>query len=365
MMIAYDLRYASDHFAGIGTHAYALLEALLELPGKERYRVLWNPSLEQSRFDFSSIRRHPRVEWEEHGLAPLGLRDLLRLSRWLNQRGADVYLSPYYLKPPGARCPSVLTIHDVHPLRFRGEMGLRGEWFYRLALAHGLRARFIVTGSEFSRRELVEKAGARPERVRVTRLGIPPARRVGPPQRPEGLPEGRFSLVVGDNRPRKNLRTLVRAWALLGKDPPLALVWAGRAVPGHPALKRIAEEEGAALTTSLGWIPSESLDWLYDHAEFMMFPSRYEGFGFPLAEALSRGVPALVSDIPPFREIGEGAARFVGPDDPGAWAAAIEQLARDSERREAMREAGLRAASRLTYEQTARETLDLLHDACG
>src|ERR1700754_449005 len=70
MNVAYDLRYAADHFTGIGTHAHALLEALLEQPGGERFTVLWNPALPARRFDLEAIARHPRVFWVERHWQP-------------------------------------------------------------------------------------------------------------------------------------------------------------------------------------------------------------------------------------------------------------------------------------------------------
>ena len=71
MLIAYDLRYAADHFTGIGTHAFALFEALLELPGEERYAVLWDPRLDDRRYGVTRFASHPRVHWTERAASPL------------------------------------------------------------------------------------------------------------------------------------------------------------------------------------------------------------------------------------------------------------------------------------------------------
>jgi glycosyltransferase involved in cell wall biosynthesis len=363
MTIAYDLRYASDHFAGIGTHAFALLDALLALPGDEQYLVLWNPALRQTRFDFAPLATHPRVRWEETDLSPLGVGSLARLSAWLKHRKPAVYLSPFYLRPAGSGCPHILTIHDVHPLRLKTDMRPLGHALYRLSLMLAAQARFILTSSEFSRREIIELMHVEGSRVRTTRLGVPPRTRELPSSRPDKTPAGRFALVVGDNRPRKNLEVLARAWAIPGLSPALPLVWAGARVPGYEGLAELGAREGVRSIIELGWVSEQELLWLYGHAEVVLFPSRYEGFGFPLLEALSVGCAVVAADIPALCELGEGAARFAAPDDPRAWAEAIRTLATDGEERARLQRAGLERASGFRYVDTARATLAVLREA--
>jgi glycosyltransferase involved in cell wall biosynthesis len=365
MTIVYDLRYASDHFTGIGTHAYCLLEALLALPGPERYTVLWNPELSASRFDLDAVNRHPRVNWVERQWAPLGLASLWRVGRWLHELRPTVYLSPFYFMPFRPGCPCVLTLHDVWPLRLPGGLKFWPRALYQLALAHAAQARFIITSSEFSRREIEELSAVEPGQVRVVALGIPLMRGQIASRRPEGAPEGPFALVVGINKPHKNLATLAAAWATLGPDPPLALVSAGPEDPRHPRLPMLARRQRAARVAALGHVDEDELEWLYDHATLGLFPSLYEGFGLPMVEAFGHGVPVVASDIPTLREVGEGVARFVEPLDSVAWAREVRALALDSGARDAMAEAGRARARELTYERTARATLEVLREAAG
>jgi glycosyltransferase involved in cell wall biosynthesis len=362
VLIAYDLRFAADHFTGIGTHAYALLRAMLERPGDEHYAVLWNPRLDSRRYDVREFVSHPRVRWVERRIAPLGPLSAWEVGSWLRHVRPDVYLSPYVLLPEGARCPCVLTVHDVHPLRRHDELPFVRQWIYRIMMSRARSASAIVTSSEFSRREIVELMHALPDRVHAIRLGVPPRARSTPPRRPAGLPEGPFALVVGDNRPRKNLAALARAWARFGDSPPLRLVGAGPAIPRHPSLSALAARERAQGVTALGWVDEPELGWLYDNATLVLFPSLYEGFGFPLAEAFDRGLPAVVADIPTLREVGEGAATFVPAGDDQAWAESIGRIAADARARIELREAGLRRAAELDYRTTAAQTLALLRE---
>jgi glycosyltransferase involved in cell wall biosynthesis len=399
MNVAYDLRFAADHFTGIGTHAFGLIEALVDQPGDERYTVLWNPALGARRFDVAAIARHPRVTWVEHDWHPLWIGDPLRVSAWLRQVKPDVFLSPFYVHPPAAGCPVVLTAHDASALALHGEMSRMGHLLYRAALSGARRARLVLTGSEFSRRELIAFGGLSPDRVRAVLLGVP--RRDPAPvdlTRPAGVPDGAFALVIGENRPRKNLALLARTWQLLAKDAANnsangaanaaasgaasgaasnavaggampALVSVGRDDSRYPSLEQLARaEQGRTsgqrpVVRSLGWRSEAEVAWLYAHASLVLFPSRYEGFGFPLVEAFAANAPVLAADIPAFRETAQTAAYFAPPDDPRAWADAVMRLGRDAQARDTLTAAGRARAAELTYERTAADTVTVLREA--
>ena len=362
MIVAYDLRFACDHFVGIGTYAFALLEALLALPGDERYVVLWDPRQTHARFDFAGLRSHPRVTWVERPYAPLSPWALVQVGTWLRRLAPDLYFSPFHLLPLAPGCPCVLTVHDVRPLRFRDELDPVRRVLLRLSLQRACRARFLVTVSDFSRAEIVALLPAAPARVRTVRPGVQPRLASLAPERPPAVPDGPFALVVGDNRSHKNHAVLASAWARFGASPPLALVGAGPLDARHPDLAVLARRAGAQ-AHHLGRISQRELAWLYQHATLLLFPSCYEGFGSPLAEAFAQGLPAVVSDLPALRELGGDAACFVEPDRADRWAEAVAGLARDAGARERMCVAGRARAAGLTYEQTARGLLEVLHEA--
>jgi glycosyltransferase involved in cell wall biosynthesis len=364
MNFVYDLRFACDHFGGIGTHAYALLEAMLAQPGDERWTVLWNPTLVATRYDLSAIRAHPRVTWVERPWRLFAPFDLVRLGAWLRAIRADLYLSPFYLVPPFAGCPVAVTVHDVWPLRLGEGLSPMGHVNYRVALAMLRGARVVLTSSAFSRDEIVQLVGLRPERVRAVLLGLPPGS-TDPGTPPANAPPNGFALVVGDNRPRKNLAVLAQAWEALGPAPPLTLVWAGKADPRYPALDALASAHGARGVVALGWVSEPELAWLYEHAEILLFPSLYEGFGLPLLEAMARGKPVIAADTPVFREVARDGALRVPPSDPEAWARAVLTVLGDEDRARTLRESGRRIAAELTYSRTARETLTVLREVAG
>jgi alpha-1,3-rhamnosyl/mannosyltransferase len=254
-------------------------------------------------------------------------------------------------------------IHDVWPLRFREALAPWKRLLYRLSIRQALAARRIVTPSTFSRDEIVALLGADPGRVRVVRQGAPPLRTDVEPRRPAGLPDGPFALTVGLNYPYKNLGIVVDAWARLRQSAPLDLVAAGRELERYPTVRELAQQRGARRVTALGHVSESELEWLYRHATLLLFPSTYEGFGFPMIEAFQRGLPVIGSDIPALRELNDGSARLVPPDDASAWAAAVDALAGDADARRAMAERGRARAGALSYAETARALLEVLREA--
>ncbi len=365
MRVAYDLRYAADHFTGIGTHAYELLRSCLDAEDSTEFVVLWNPAARAVRYDVSTFRAHPRVTWVERDWWPLSPVDPLRISAWLRWITPDAYLSPFYVMPPVAGCASVLTLHDVSPLELSGTLSRTSQFLFNLALRGTRRAHAVLTSSRCSRDAIVKVADLGHDRVHVVPLGVPGACRT-PHRRPSGLPEGDFALVVGENRPRKNLQVLARAWAQLHQDAALSLVSAGRVHSHHPSLERlVADTPAAAHVSSLGWTPAPELGWLYAHASMLLMPSRYEGFGFPLVEGFAAGIPVVVADTPVFREVGADAVMYVPPDDADAWADAVDRVRRDVRLRATLTARGRARAAELTYRRTAAATLSVVRRAAA
>jgi alpha-1,3-rhamnosyl/mannosyltransferase len=304
------------------------------------------------------------VTWVERPISPLGPTSILALGAFLRERKPDLYFSPFHFMPvsPGCRC--ILMIHDVWPLRFGYALNPWKRLLYRLSLGMTKGATLLVTPSRFSRDEIAALAGIDPAKVRVVRQGTPPPSTVTP-VRPAALPDEPFAVTVGLNYPYKNLRVLVEAWERLGDDAPLELVACGRELARYPGVAKMAAERGARRVTALGHVSEAELEWLYRNATLLLFPSTYEGFGFPLLEGFQRGLPVVASDIPALRELDDSAARFVPATDAGAWAAAVVRLASDEITRHRMAERGRARAAELSYGQTARTMLEVLREGLG
>jgi alpha-1,3-rhamnosyl/mannosyltransferase len=355
--IAYDLRYAGDHFPGIGRFAYSALRGLLESARDDHFDVLWRPG-DRSPYDLERIRRHAAVRWVETPAAPLGLGGAWRLGTELRRLRPDLYLSPFWHAPLGIRIPMILTLYDVLPLRTPRDYNPGKVLAMRLALRFLAKRAQWLTVSEWSRREILDTTPIPAEALHVLRMFLSPERSVGDVA-PSWAPTGPFAMVVATDRPHKNLEVLAKAWSLLNTATRPPLLWAG----GQDVSR--SEDEVRGGFVALGRVSDADLAWLYAHATVMLFPSTYEGFGIPLLEAMTAGVPAIVSDIPVFHEVAGDAACYVDPHDPKAWAGALTRLLADPAERSRFANLGPARAREFDVSRAAGQLRDLIGVVAG
>ena len=292
-------------------------------------------------------------------------RQAWTLPRAVRDAKVDVLLAQY-LVPRRIDRPSVAVVHDVsfltHPEWFSPA---ERRWMHRMIPASMRRATRVVTVSEFSRREIIEHCGIEPTKVVVAHNGVDP--RFSAADADAGRNVTPYILAVGDISTRKNLTTLVRAYALLvGRKPglDLDLVIVGQDRYGAGMVHAAA----AVLPTRirfLGYVPDGRLVELVAAATALAYPSRYEGFGLPVIEAMAAGTPALAADIPVMREIAGDAAVLVPPGDVPAWADAIDRVTSDGDVRRMLTDAGRKRASRFTWSASADRIAQVLEEAAA
>lgn len=279
-----------------------------------------------------------------------------------------------YIVPPFSFVPEVVTIHDVlfesHPHLFRGAFSLRSV---RLIRRSARRARVVLTVSEFSRREIVERYAVDEAAVLVTPNGVD-RERFRPARDPEEERElraryrldGPYVLNVGRIEPRKNLERLFHAFGRAREriDPRLRLAVAGARDFGHERILAEAAFLGDGVR-HLGAVPDEDLPGLYRAAEALAYPSLAEGFGMPLLEAMACGTPVLCSRGGALPEVAAEAALYVEAESEESLAEGLERIVTDTGLREELREAGLGRARRFSWEETARKTLGGYRLAAG
>jgi glycosyltransferase involved in cell wall biosynthesis len=239
-------------------------------------------------------------------------------------------------------CPAVVTIHDLSFERDPRAMSRRDRFVFRRVVPRAARsARRVIAVSERTKRDLVDLYGIPPDRIPVTPHGVDPA--FGPGQ---VAGEG-YLLFVGAVQARKDPLAAARAAQEVG----LPLVVAGPA--REPELARELEALGADLR---GYVDKAELAGLYRGAAALVLPSRYEGFGLPVLEAMASGVPVVVADEPALREVAADAAVY----SDGDLAAAIRTGLAERDRLVA---AGLERAKAFSWEETARRTLEVYSEA--
>jgi glycosyltransferase involved in cell wall biosynthesis len=255
--------------------------------------------------------------------------------------------------PPQRAGVRATTIYDLVPLRFPEWTTARTRRMHLTKLEHARRkCDLVVTDSQYTALDVVERVGIPAERVRVAYPGLDPRFRATGDRAERGTP---YVLGVATLEPRKNLGVLVEAFQLLRRSrPELELVLAG--APGWGEQPRL----DAAGVVWLGFVDDEELARLYRGAAAFAFPSRFEGFGIPVAEAMACGVPTVVSMHPSLDEVCGEAALRADPTSPVAFAEALER-ALDSPCELIGR--GLEQAARFTRSACALAVLSGYRDA--
>jgi glycosyltransferase involved in cell wall biosynthesis len=253
--------------------------------------------------------------------------------------------------PRGYSGPAVVTIQDLSFERDATVMGVRDRLIFRRVVPRAARAAArILTLSELTKRDLVELYGVSEEKIVVTPPGVDPVFTPNGPS-PDGEP---YALFVSALQPRKDPVAAIEALALLGDDAP-RLVVVGPDKGGRADAERAVQRAGLNNRVEFrGHVSLDELAGLYRGAACLVHPSRYEGFGLTILEAMASGTPVVTTTAGALPEAAGDAAILVAERNPVELAGGIERALADRERLSA---AGLARAARFTWAETARRTL--------
>lgn len=356
MRLGLDTRLTYYTQGGIARYIQALATHLPALAASHTHFHLYRRGHDQN---FSAQARridcwtpaHHRFE----GVA-LGL-EIARL-------GLDLLHSPDFIPPRWGYRRSIITVHDLAFWRYPQFLTPESRRYYNGQIEWAVnQARAISADSQATKDDLVNLLQVPPDKVTVVHLGhdtrfsLLPDERVRPVLARLGLTPG-YILCVGTFEPRKNVPGLMQAYARLTEAPPLVLV-------GHKGwlfgdtLKLIHDLKLERRVQFFENLPAADLPAVYNGAGVFALPSHYEGFGFPVLEAMGCGVPCVIANRASLPEIAGDAALAVDPDDAEALAQALTQALSDTVLRETLRRQGLERVKAFTWEQTARATLAL------
>lgn len=365
--IAYDARYVSDRFTGIGQHAYHLLDTLTQLDRDRRYLIFYHPDYLNTRFDLQKLGERANVHLWPIRLPLYSPHEQFAWPVLLARAGADLFHSPYVMLPLLARTRSVITVHDVIIERYpeyRPQSPLAP--LYRPVTQLGTRrADLVFTVSEATSRDIQSYYHVNSTRICVTGSGVDSTfRREIDPVRLQrvreryGLPD-RFILTVGATAPHKNVEVLVDAFAHLDSSIVPPLVIGGKPNPRFPddVSSRIHAYGIESRVVRPGMICQADLPVVYSLADVFVFPSLFEGFGTPPLEAMACGTPVVASMIPAVSEVvGEAALRF-DPRNAQQLATILSRLLKDATLRAALTQRGVERARAFTWDRVALQTL--------
>lgn len=309
-----------------------------------------------------------RVAWEY---------SILRLRARLDR--LDLMHFPGNLMPPAFPVPTVLTVHDFSSQFYRENLGgVRPAWNASVLEAERVpschRASWLITISDFTRREVLARTRVDPRRVRTVRLTpreleIPALGHARERVAAYGVASP-FVLSVATLSPHKNLGRLVEAFARVSSGPlsGRTLVLVGKSGSGRES--RALHDRIAALglhgrVVLTGYVPDHDLPSFYRAAELYVFSSLYEGFGLPMLEAAACGTPVAASSAGALPEVGADAAVYFDPYDPADIARVMAEIVTSPALRAVLAQRGPARASLFTAEQTARDTIAVYLSAAG
>jgi len=363
LKIALDATYAADPFpTGIGIYSRRLIAALASALNGMAGQDAAGASL-QLCFRPGPYLRARRMSWPSAcSLAPLlewwPRPGHVRLFHGLNQR-----------LPRTSYPVRVVTVHDLFPLTSREYSAPEFQRHFTQVLRQAIAgADRIIAVSDATRRELLQHTKASDSRIRVVHHGVDPPRILSPQELDAfradvlGLKPGeRFFLNVGTIQTRKNVANIALALRSL---PGYRLVLAGGEGYGAEEITALIEKEGlAARIIRLGHAATDRLRLLYSTARALVFPSLEEGFGFPIVEAMSYGLPVITSNCSSMPEVAGDAALLVDPRDVSQIAEAMRRLIDDDALYSALRIRGWHRVAQFSWEKCARETWAVYEEA--
>lgn len=376
VVVLIDGRYCSEATSGIGTYSCQLLQAIDEILPAFTERITVYALLLKKKKEGKGLKElryiktiETTVDYKSHPKNELWLNFFL--PRILKELRADVYHNlaytlPWLRKIPVRKC---VSIHDLVVFEIPGNYRKNFERYLRFMIRRAVKsADKIVVFSEAVRQALIKRFFIRAEKVEKIYHGV--AEFFSPLSAKEraeirqrcALPE-KYIFSVGSSEPRKNLLTLIKAVKQLKQEHKLfhkLVIASSDEVAGKSPIRQFIDSPGLKEEILLEKIQSpEKMRDYYNCAEVFVFPTRSEGFGFPVLEAMACGVPVICSNIPPLNEITADCALKFEPDDYLSLAKKIHYLLIDEQKRSALTHRGLQRARQFNWKNAAESYLNL------
>ncbi len=366
MKIGIDCRLHFYNRTGIGRYIRNLVQALPDYANEDAEFILLQSRRERENIVQAPAFRSRRVATPAHHRW-----ERLLLAAEIALKRIDILHSPDHVAPKQMGWASVVTMHDLAFLAHPEAHSADSLLYYANVFRTLRNAARVIAVSEFTRHEILNRISIAPERVTTIYEAVDPA--YHPRSKTEcdrvrtrlEVPDSYF-LIVGTIEARKNLERLLAAYALLPRTDRPCLVFAGgRGYHYDRVLEAVQAHRLEDQVRFLGFVNDDDLPMLYTGAQCLLYPSRYEGFGLPILEAMACGCPVLTSNHGSMAEVAGNAAILVDPNSTEAIADGIETLMRDSVLRERMVAEGHSRVKEFSWRSTAEQTLAVYREALG
>lgn len=377
MRVAIDITAAATQQAGIGRSVRELVNALVVQPDRPDLTLVYarrGPSREAD-----ALAVHERVRVRRIPVSPR-----IALAIWFKARlpvpgealagPARIFHGPDFTLPPLAAAHGVVTVHDLSYVIRPQDAHPRQRRFLEKAVPKSIdRARLVISVSEATKRDLMQRYGVRPHRIRVVPNAVPDwfgpvadHEELAAVRKQLELPE-RFVLSVGTIQPRKNIEGLARAVSLASaRDGVSGIEHIHAGGEGWLCDQVYAAIEHAGdHVRFVGRVSDDTLQALYSLASVYAYPSHGEGFGIPILEAFACGCPVLTSDTPATTEVAAGAALTADSSDPEALAEGLRTLLTDESSRSELISGGRERRWAYSWRDSAQRLIEVYREAAA
>lgn len=367
MRIGIDVRKIKDF--GIGVYIENLVKNLLLLDHENQYVLFFDPK-DIAEYSFPENQ----VEKVINRSGKYSLGELLTLSWQSSRRKLDLFFSPHYVMPIFLKCRKVVTFHDLIHLKFPEYFNRPGAQAYaKFMFAKTTKsADKIIADSHHTKKDIVEILKVDSGKIEVIYPAADEAfERLKSDEEVKVFREERgikkdYILYLGSDKPHKNLKNTLLAFSQVAGKTDLNLVICGVKSDKTRSPMQIWNDIGLKeRITFLDFIPQKELPLLYTGAKLLIFPSLYEGFGFPVLEAFSCGTPVVASNSSSIPEVAGDAAFLVNPSNVDSISAGILTVLNDRSIRLDLIEKGKKRVGLFSWREASERVLKIFREAVG
>lgn len=371
MKIGIDARFFGPFGKGLGRYTEKVVKGLEKIDSENEYVIF----LRSENFDDYTPAQKNFTK-KKADFSWYSLEEQTKLPRLLDQHNFDLVHFPHFNVPLLYRKPFVVTIHDLIIMHFPTKRATTlgpvkyalKQFGYRRVINHAVKdSSHVITVSEFSKKDITKHFAITENSVSVTYQStfenegnVAPFENLS---KKFNIPQP-FFLYVGNVYPHKNIERGLKAFKAFQKNnPEVHFVLVGKEDYFFKRTKEFVKDMGIPNVIFTGFVDDEELNGLYASAEIYFFPSLYEGFGLPPLEAMSHGLPVVSSNKTCMPEILGEAAEYFDPEDVDNIAENLERVYADRDLQKNMSENSLKQVQKYSWEQCAKETLEVYKKA--
>ena len=380
MRIGIDIRTLMEkNYSGVSEYTLNLVRAILENDRKNEYKLFYNSGRDVRNrlpvFNYENVeiisRRYPNKIFNYF------LQKIFRYPKIDKMLGVDVFWLPHLnFISLSKESKKILTVHDLSFWRYPKFFSLRRNVWHCIINAKKLiqSADKIVAVSENTKYDIMDLAGINPSKIEVIYSGLDEQYKVMPrddknlalTKEKYGLKD-EFVLFLATLEPRKNIKGLIKAYSKFKKDNFWAenidlIIVGGKGWKTGDIFGEKEKSEYKKNIKFLEYIPREEKVYLYNLASVFVYPSFYEGFGFPPLEAMACGTPVITSSASSLPEVAGSCSLLVNPDSSEEISEAIRIVFSDKKIRDSLVEAGIKRAKELSWKKTAENYLRIFQE---